>query len=280
MPKYTKVAEDAFKTIQLNAGILVDYFSPATGEIGNIIGATSGGVSFATNPEYSDYGEDIDNVPANTMELKKLATLSPVMSGTFVSVDGELARILTASADIDDDVKIVPRNYITTADFTDIWWVGDYSDVNTGASAGFMAIHLMNALSTTGFQIQSNDDAKGTFSFEFTGHYSIDDIDTVPYELYISMGEDDDTEIILSANKMIVGYDNNYTIEFYNYLDFTGITVTTDNTGLVTDLDYDSGNIEFTTPNGGPVGTTATIFVTGTKDSKEYGATVKVELYE
>lgn len=196
MPKYTQVAEDAFKKIQLNAGILTDDFTPATGTYGNIIGATSGGVSFATNPEYSDFGEDIDNVPPNTKELKKLTSLNPVMSGTFISVDKGLVKLLAAAADDDsiDETKIIPRNYLVDADFDDIWWIGDYSDVNTGETAGYLAIHLMNALSTTGFQIQSSDDAKGTFSFEFTGHYSIEDPDDVPYELYIFSGEADEDD--------------------------------------------------------------------------------------
>ncbi len=46
----------------------------------------------------------------------------------------------------------------------------------------------MNALNTSGFQIQSADDGKGTFSFEFTGHYSMDDPETVPFEIYVKAG--------------------------------------------------------------------------------------------
>ena len=76
----------------------------------------------------------------------------------------------------------------------DIWLVGDYSDVNnsgtgTGAAkAGFIAIHIMNALSTGGFQIQTADKEKMQFSFEFTAHYSIDAQDTVPFEIYVQAG--------------------------------------------------------------------------------------------
>ena len=58
--KFTKMPEDAFEKLQLNAGILVDTFTPSTGVIGNILGATSGGIQFATNPTYSDFGEDVD----------------------------------------------------------------------------------------------------------------------------------------------------------------------------------------------------------------------------
>jgi hypothetical protein len=51
-----------------------------------------------------------------------------------------------------------------------------------------MAIKLINALSTGGFKLQSNDKGKGDFAFEFTGHYTMEDIDAVPFEMYIKAG--------------------------------------------------------------------------------------------
>lgn len=192
--KYTKIPSDAFKQIQMNAGILVDSFEPATQTIGKIIGATSGGVNFTATPEFSDYGEDIDNCPKNMKELKKLESWEAKMTGSFVSVSADLVKTLIGSADVDEDdtTHIVPRNDVLDGDFTDVWWIGDYSDVNEDSGeehkAGFVAIHLMNALSTGGFQIQSADKAKGTFSFDFTGHYSMDAQETVPFEIYVVAG--------------------------------------------------------------------------------------------
>ena len=52
-----------------------------------------------------------------------------------------------------------------------------------------MAIHMLNGLSTGGFQLQSSNRAKGQFAFEFTGHYSIEDQSKVPFEVYIKTGE-------------------------------------------------------------------------------------------
>ena len=69
--------------------------------------------------------------------------------------------------------------------------MADYSDINTSAgnaTAGFVAIKMMNALSTGGFQIQTADKEKGQFAFEFTGHYSKDAADTVPFEIYVVAG--------------------------------------------------------------------------------------------
>ena len=195
--KFTQVAADTFSKIQLNAGVLVTEFDPSTPTLdtSKIIGATGGGVTFSATPTYVDFGDDIDNVPANTKELKKIDSITAVMSGTFKAVDTDLSKRLIAAADVTVATgKVTPRNVLLDDDFDDIWWVGDYSDVNTdGATgsaqaAGFIAIKLLNALSTGGFQIKSNDKGKGDFAFEFTGHYSLSNIDVVPYELYVKPG--------------------------------------------------------------------------------------------
>lgn len=188
--EYTRIPTTAFENIQLNAGILVDSFNPTTAVVGNLIGATSGGVSFEDAVEYKDFGEDIDNCPKNMLELKKLDKHEVTMSGTFVTVTPETAKMLAGPADIDgsDATHIVPRNDVIAADFKDIWWIGDYSDKNTGTNAGFIAIHLKNALSTGGFKIQSTDKEKGKFDFEFMGHYSMSAQDEVPYEIFVKAG--------------------------------------------------------------------------------------------
>lgn len=188
--KFTRVPEDTFENLQLNAGILVDQFTPSTGVIGNILGATSGGINFSTNPDFTDFGEDIDNVPNNMMELKHLNQYDPQMSGTFLTCTPALAKSLVGAASIDqsDSTRVVPRAELLTTDFKEVWWIGDYSDVNTGDNAGFLAIRLMNALNTAGFQIQSTKNEKGQLAFEYHGHYSINSQDTVPFEIYVKKG--------------------------------------------------------------------------------------------
>ena len=196
MAKFTQIPTDTFKKLQLGAGLLTTEFDPATGEVdkANIVGATSGGVSFEATPSFSDFGEDIDNCPKNTKELKKLDSWEAKMSGTLVTMDTNAAVSVIGTAAIasDDQTKVVPRNSVDAKDFKDIWWVGDYSDINEDGTstgkAGFIAIKLISALSTGGFKIQSGDKAKGTFEFEYTGHYSLKNIDTVPFEIYIKAG--------------------------------------------------------------------------------------------
>lgn len=213
--KYTQIPATAFQNIQLNAGILADGFTPSTGTVGNLLGATTGGVNFTDTVEYNDFGDDIDNCPKNTKELKKLSSHEAKISGTFVTISAATVKLLAAAADVDslDARHIVPRNDLVAADFRDLWWIGDYSDINTGEHAGFVAIHMMNALNTGGFQIQSTDKAKGQFAFEFTGHYSMDAQDTVPYEIYIQQGGEEQTPaVLLNTHAVEVEIDDTVTL--------------------------------------------------------------------
>ena len=190
--KFTKIPSDAFQKLQINAGILTTDFTPATGTIGEAgqIGATTGGVNFTATPAYSDMGADIDNCPKNMKELKTLDSWEAKMAGTFVNADTAIAKRLCGAADIGttDTTKVTPRNDLKDADFDDIWLVGDYSDKNGETNGGFIAIKLLNALSTGGFQLKTADKSKGQFAFEFTGHYSMSAQDTVPFEIYIKAG--------------------------------------------------------------------------------------------
>lgn len=189
MAKFTKIPETAFQQIQLNAGVLLSTFEPTTGtiDVSNILGATTGGFQFSDTVTYTDFGEDIDNCPKNMMELKKIDSHEVKASGTYVTVTPAQVKSLIGAADV-ADTKITPRNDLATTDFTDLWWVGDYSDMNGETNGGFIAIHMMNVLSTGGFKIQTSDKAKGQFAFEYMAHYSIEAQDTVPYEVYVKAG--------------------------------------------------------------------------------------------
>ena len=193
--RFTQIPANTFKELQLNAGILTSNFAPTTGTVESnaMLGATSGGISFTATPTYADWGDGIDNCPKNMMELKKLESWEVKMSGTFLTVNTAQAKSLMAAADIgsSDTTKVTPRNDVALTDFNDIWWIGDYSDKNGATNGGYIAIHMMNALSTGGFQLQSGDKAKGQFEFEYTAHYSMDAPDTVPYEIYIKAGTEE-----------------------------------------------------------------------------------------
>ena len=72
----------------------------------------------------------------------------------------------------------MPRRDLSQSDFTDLWWVGDRAD------GGFVAVKLMNALSTGGFSLTTTKAGKGQVEVTLTGHVSIDAQDVVPMEFY------------------------------------------------------------------------------------------------
>lgn len=227
--KYTQIPIDTFKTLQMNAGMIVSNFNPANGEVSGLLGATTGGVTFEAAPTYEDFGEDIDNCPKNTMELKKLTEIAVTLSGTFLTISPAMAKILMGAADIDSNNAghIVPRKDVLLTDFQDIWWVGDYSDKNTGATAGFCAVRIMNALNTGGLKLKSEDKGKGTFDFSFEGHFSMDAQDLVPYEIYIISDWEGTSSISLDTHRIVLTEDETFTFSPVVYPANSTITWTT-----------------------------------------------------
>lgn len=196
--KFTKIPESTFEQLQLNAGMLLKTFDPTSSKVdnSNIIGATTGGISFSATPTYTDYGSDIDNCPKNMKELKKLDEWAITLSGTYITINAAAVKGLIGAADIDksDSTKVVPRSSLDDTDFNDLWWVGDYSDKNGEAKGGYLAIHMMNALSTGGLSVKTSDKSKGQFSFSYEAHYSMAEQTTVPFEVYVKSGEDETGE--------------------------------------------------------------------------------------
>lgn len=185
MGMFTVIPEDTFNDLQVDAGVLLKTFNPTTPAApadADIICATTGGVNPTCIPTYSDYGEDIDNVPNNMKELKHLDGWECKIATTGLGTSPELIKLALGAADIDGGIKIVPRRDLKQTDFTDIWWVGDKAD------GGMVAIQLKNALSTGGFSLQTTKNGKGQVALEITGHVSIDDQSTMPMVFYSTSG--------------------------------------------------------------------------------------------
>lgn len=185
--RYTVIPQNTFDTLQFDAGVLLKNFDieAATSSINNpgftdadLICATSGGINATCTPTYSDFGEDVDNVPVNMMEFKHLDSWECKLATTGLGTSPELIKMALGAADIDGQTKIVPRSSLELTDFTDIWWVGDK------ANGGFVAIQLKKALATTGFSLQTTKNGKGTVGLEITGHVSINAQDEVPMVFY------------------------------------------------------------------------------------------------
>lgn len=189
--EFYKVPADTFQTLVMDAGIIVDEFTPSTGVIGNILGATTGGMTFNSNPTYEDFGEDVDNIPPNTWQMKRVTSYDPALNGTYVTITAALAGSLSGAGAFatGDSTHFVPNHVLVEEDFDDIWFIANYTDKNAGtATAGFVAIHLMNAMNTSGFQMTTTKAGKGQFAFDYHAHYDMTDPDTVPFEIYVKAG--------------------------------------------------------------------------------------------
>jgi len=187
MARYTVIPENAFDGLQVDAGVLLKNFdldAATSGEAGfddeDIICATTGGINPTCVPTYSDYAEDVDNAPINLKEFKHLDGWDCKITTTSLGNSPELIKLSLGAADIDvtNTGKIVPRRSLSQSDFTDIWWVGDRAD------GGFVAIQLLNALSSGGFSLQTTKNGKGQVALEITGHVSIQAQDVVPMVFY------------------------------------------------------------------------------------------------
>ena len=63
MGKFTVIPQDTFEALQLDAGVILNTFNPATPTAPAdeaIICATTGGINISAVPTFSDFGEDVD----------------------------------------------------------------------------------------------------------------------------------------------------------------------------------------------------------------------------
>lgn len=205
MGVFTAIPKDTFDQLQMDAGVILKgfditkagtYTDLSTGdgsEKPKIICATTGGITVSCVPTFSDMGEDIDNCPNNTLELKHLDSWECTMSFTSLGTSAEAIKMALAAADVSaqgiaENSKITPRadlkNTPTGGDYEDVWWVGDRAD------GGMVAVCLKYAMSTSGFSLKTEKNGKGQVTVELTGHYSIENQKQIPMEFYSVSKED------------------------------------------------------------------------------------------
>ncbi len=183
MGRFTVIPQDTFNGIQTDAGVLLRNFDPASNEPPadeDIICATTGGITVSCVPTYSDMGADVDNAPVNMKELLHLDSWACTMQFTSLSTAPDVIKLALGAADISstDSGKVIPRRDVKQSDFSDLWWAGDRAD------GGWVAVKLMNALSTGGFSLKTTKAGKGQVSITLTGHVSSTAQDVVPMEFY------------------------------------------------------------------------------------------------
>lgn len=183
--KFSKISQEAFKSMQINAGVVLNKFDPTgTTEIqdADIICATSGGITATCKANFNDLGADVDNAQKNTAELMQIEDYDCTLAFTALNATTDVIKLALGAADVAEK-KVTPRMTLdpteSTGDFKDIWLVGDTID------GGYVAVRLMNALSTGGLTLKTTDKGKGNISVTLTGCPRLGS-DTVPMEWYYS----------------------------------------------------------------------------------------------
>lgn len=188
--KFYKISADAFKSMQYNAGRVLKKFDiEGNTQVadGDEICTTSGGVTATCKANVVDLGEDVDNCPKNTVEMMLIESYDCGLAFDALNVNAETFKLAIGAADVSGKT-ITPRMSFDTSkemgDFKDIWWVGDL------LGGGYVAIKLMNAISTGGLSLKTNDNGKGKLSVSLTGCIRLEDTDKVPMEFYYVPAEE------------------------------------------------------------------------------------------
>ena len=187
MGVFNQVTSDELNNIQINAGMLLTSFnpaSPAAPTSSNIISATTGGITANCTPTFEDFGADIDNCPNNTLEMKRITGYDCTFGATLLDMTEDTIKLtlgaaVKSSATAEHPATVEPRAQVAVQDFADLWFVSE--KVNDK----IVAIKLENALSTGGFSFKTQKNGKGQLTATFTGHIAISDPDDIPMKFYI-----------------------------------------------------------------------------------------------
>ena len=182
----TGLTDRTIVNLQLNAGVLLTSYTKGVDiEEDDIIGATRGGGSFTAVPTVHQAA--VDGAPTYTKGLERVDDWVITLNATMVEVnDDAISRALgvgvvkteTGSGTTKDTTFTVKRT-VNDADYKDLYWVGDLSNGQN------VVIKIKNALNTSGLNLTFSDRGEGTYALALIGHFTVNDLDTAPFELTI-----------------------------------------------------------------------------------------------
>ena len=186
----TGLTSNTITNLQLNAGVLLTKYTKGTDiEEDDIIGATRGGGSFTAVPTVHQVS--VDGAPTYVKGLERVDDWVVTMNTTMLEFSDEgIARALGAGVtktesgkgttkDVTKDVTFKVDRTIKDAEYKDIYWVGDLSNGQN------VVIKLKNALNISGVSLTVSDRGEGTYPLALIAHYTVDDLETAPFEITI-----------------------------------------------------------------------------------------------
>ena len=177
----TGLTERTITNLQLNAGVLLKTYTKGEDiDADDIIGATRGGGSFTAVPTVHQVA--VDGAPTYVKGLERVDDWVVTLNVTMVECNPDAVKMaFGVGATLDDtstaDAKITAKNTVATADYSDVYWVGDLSNGQN------VVIKLKNALNTGGFNLTFSDRGEGTYALALIAHYSVTDLENAPFEI-------------------------------------------------------------------------------------------------
>ena len=190
MALFSGITTNTPKHLQLDAGCFFKNYNPASdtpqSASAKLIGATAGGGSFSAVPTIRQIEidgkrgavkglETIDdwvvtmtaNVKEITADVLKRALATGASSAYTTSASAPYTKVVASS-------ELADAHYIEN-----ITWIGRLS----GTQNPIMIV-IKNALATNGLTLTVADKAEGVIPVTLTGHYTISDMETPPFEIY------------------------------------------------------------------------------------------------
>ena len=190
MSLFSGLTTNTAKHLQLDAGAFYKNFTPGTdtpsSATAKLLGATAGGGSFSAVPTIRQI--EVDGKKGAVKGFEALDEWVVTLTANVKEITPELMKIALAAGVLATTGTGIPTGYdkvsagseLADADYlTNITWVGRISGSNTP-----IIIVVYNALATNGLTLTTADKQEGVIPVTFTGHYTISDLETPPFDIF------------------------------------------------------------------------------------------------
>lgn len=181
--KAKKVAADAAQNIQVDAGLILssyDVTNPVEPADSDIVCATTGDITLTATPDTSDFLEDVNNAPKNTMEGKRITGWQCGLTCTCLEITAETLALSLGASKTNANGGVTPRDQYEISDFKSLYWIGDMVDEDA-----LFVVKMDNTVSTGGLSFTATNNGKGQLALTLTPHASLADVTKIPMEFYV-----------------------------------------------------------------------------------------------
>lgn len=149
---------------------------------GKLLGATKGGGEFKAAPSVRPI--EVDGVKGRAKGMEVIDSWDVYLKATILEVTEESIKRALGAAKVDSSDekynRISANGRIELADYVEnVTWVGTISNSDEP-----VIIQVYNALNTDGLTLTVIDKNEATLPMTFYGHYTQDDLDTPPFDIY------------------------------------------------------------------------------------------------